>query len=286
MKWNLIFDVALCENCNNCVLATKDEYVDNDFPGYSAAQPRHGAEWIEMSRRVRGEAPMVDAAYLVTTCNQCDNAPCVKAGKGGAVFQREDGIVIIDPVKAKGQRKIVDSCPYGAIKWNEDLDIPQKWIFDAHLLDQGWKEPRCVQACPTGALRALKVSDEEMRKIVLDEDLRVLGEEYKTRPRVYYKNLGRYTHAFLGGSVSHSISERQECVPNAAVSLVKAGELVASTNTDTFGDFKFDNLPVDSGTYEVKVSHSRLGMAACKVDLKGSVYIGVLSLSKSPHNSF
>ncbi len=30
-KWNLIIDVALCENCNNCVLSTKDEQVGNDW---------------------------------------------------------------------------------------------------------------------------------------------------------------------------------------------------------------------------------------------------------------
>ena len=31
-KWNLIVDVALCENCRNCTLAAKDEHVGNDFP--------------------------------------------------------------------------------------------------------------------------------------------------------------------------------------------------------------------------------------------------------------
>ena len=38
-KWNLIIDVARCDNCRVCFLAVKDEYVGNDFPGYSAAQP-------------------------------------------------------------------------------------------------------------------------------------------------------------------------------------------------------------------------------------------------------
>ena len=32
-KWNLIVDVALCDNCRLCFLAVKDEYVGNDFPG-------------------------------------------------------------------------------------------------------------------------------------------------------------------------------------------------------------------------------------------------------------
>ena len=82
-KWNLIVDVARCENCHNCVLATKDEHIGNEFPGYAASQPEHGHEWIRILRRVRGEAPMVDCAYLPVTCNHCDDAPCVRA----ATFQ-------------------------------------------------------------------------------------------------------------------------------------------------------------------------------------------------------
>jgi len=45
-KWNLIVDVARCDNCRVCFLAVKDEYVGNDFPGYSAAQPAQGHNWL------------------------------------------------------------------------------------------------------------------------------------------------------------------------------------------------------------------------------------------------
>ena len=47
-------------------------------------------------------------------CNHCDDAPCVRAG-GGAIRKRDDGIVVIDPVAARGRRDLIDSCPYGAI---------------------------------------------------------------------------------------------------------------------------------------------------------------------------
>jgi len=56
-KWNLVIDVAGCENCSNCALATKDEHIGNDFPGYAAPQPRHGHHWIRIENRVRGSAP-------------------------------------------------------------------------------------------------------------------------------------------------------------------------------------------------------------------------------------
>ena len=33
-----------------------------------------------------------------------DDAPCIKSAKNDAVTKRDDGIVIIDPEKSKGQR--------------------------------------------------------------------------------------------------------------------------------------------------------------------------------------
>ena len=50
--------------------------------------------------------------------------------------------MIIDPIKAKGQKEIVDACPYEAVIWNEESQLPQTWIFDAHLLDAGFQKPR------------------------------------------------------------------------------------------------------------------------------------------------
>jgi Fe-S-cluster-containing dehydrogenase component len=35
-KWNMIVDVSRCDNCRNCFLATKDEHIGNEFPGYAA----------------------------------------------------------------------------------------------------------------------------------------------------------------------------------------------------------------------------------------------------------
>lgn len=281
-KWNLIIDVAKCESCHNCVLATKDEHCDNSFPGYAAPQPKHGHHWIQIHRRVRGEVPMVDAAYLPTMCNQCDDAPCVKASRDGAVYKRLDGIVIIDPEKAKGRREIISTCPYGAIWWNDEHRVAQKWIFDAHLLDQGWKEPRCVQACPTGALRAVKIEDSAMRELARREGLEWLRPEFGTRPRVYYRNLYRYTKCFISGGVVGDLNNRMECIEGASVYLFGENGQVAEAITDVFGDFKFDKLEPGSGRYRVTASHSKYGSAALEVDLGESCYVGQVTLAGAP----
>jgi len=277
-KWNLIIDVAKCENCNCCFLATKDEHVGNDFPGYAAPQPLHGHSWIDIKRKVRGGGHMVEANYMPTTCNQCDNAPCVTAGKG-AVTKRDDGIVIIDPVKAKGRRDLVESCPYGAIWWNEELGIPQKGIFEAHLLDQGWTLTRGSHACPTGAMITVKLTDEDMAARAEKQQLAVQNPEFGTRPRVWYRNLHLMDKCFVGGSVIAEIDGVVECVEGAEVAIERGGKVVAQTRTDVFGDFKFDGLDPDGVAYTCRIRHAGLGSAAATVEVRDSVYLGQLRLA-------
>jgi Fe-S-cluster-containing dehydrogenase component len=252
-KWNMIIDVAECTNCNLCTLSLMDEYVGNEWPGYSAPMPRHGHRWIDIKQKERGQGTMIDVAYVPTMCNHCDNAPCVANGKG-AVTKRDDGIVIIDPVKSKGRKDLVETCPHGQIWWNDELQIPQAWTFDAHLLDQGWQQTRGQQACPTGAMRAIKVEDEEMARIAGEEALEVMKPEAGTKPRVYYKNLWRYSKCFIGGSVSAEANGTVDCVEGATVRLLKDGGPIATTATDNYGDFKFDRLDEGSGRYSVEIS--------------------------------
>jgi len=253
-KWNMIIDVAECTNCQLCALSAMDEYVGNTWPGVAAPMPRHGHQWIDIKQKERGQAPMIDIAYVPTMCNQCDNAPCMKADKTGAIGKRDDGIVIIDPVKAKGHKELVDACPYGHIWWNEELQLPQAWPFDAHLLDQGWQQTRGHQACPTGAMRAIKVEDDEMARTARDQGLEVMRPELGAKPRVYYRNLWRFTKCFIGGSVSAEANGVIDCVEGAAVRLLKDGAPVAETVTDNYGDFKFDRLNENSGRYGVEIS--------------------------------
>ena len=225
-KWNMIIDVAECTNCNLCTLAVMDEYVGNAWPGYSAPMPKHGHKWINILQKERGQVPMIDIAYVPTMCNHCDHAPCI-AKAGDAVKKREDGIVLIDPEKARGRKDLVEACPYGHIWWNEELQLPQIWPFYAHLLDQGWQQTRGQQSCPTGAMRAVKLEDEDMARLAREQNLEVMKPELGTRPRVYYRNLWRYTKCFIGGTLSAERNGVIDCVEGASVRLVKDGRTVA-----------------------------------------------------------
>ncbi|MBL6864374.1 MAG: oxidoreductase [Rhodospirillales bacterium] len=279
-KWNLIIDVENCTNCNMCVLACQDEHVDNDFPNYAAPMPKHGARWIEIMRKERGQAPMIDVAYMPVMCNHCDNAPCIEAAEDGAITKREDGIVIIDPIKSKGQKHLVDSCPYDRIWWNEELEIPQTWIFDAHLLDEGWKQPRASTVCATGSIIAKKISDEEMAKLARDENLEVLEPEKGTKPRVYYKKLYRYDSCFIGGSIYAKKNTIIDCIQDAVVKLKQNTAVIAEIKTDIFGDFKFDKLPEGSGDYQIEITADGFNKKSIDVVLNESVTLKDIQLSK------
>jgi Fe-S-cluster-containing dehydrogenase component len=278
-KWNLIVDVAKCTNCNLCTLANQDEHVDNEFEGYSAPMPKHDHLWIDIRCNERGSGPVMDVVYLPVMCQHCDDAPCMAAAKNGAVTKRDDGIVLIDPVKAKGQKAIADACPYGAVKWNEELQLPQAWFFDAHLLDSGWEEPRCAQVCATGALKAVKLSDDEMRRLAESEGLEALQPESATRPRVLYKNLKRFTHEFVGGTVIKTVDGVTDCVANANIRLESNGAVVGEAVTDAYGEFKIDGLPPDSGRYGVVIEAEGSAPVRLDAELGKSVYLGRIDLA-------
>jgi Fe-S-cluster-containing dehydrogenase component len=276
-KWNLVIDVAECVGCNLCALAAMDEYVGNEWPGYSAPMPRHGHRWIDILQKERGRPPTVDVAYVPTMCNHCDDAPCVARG-GGAVRKRDDGIVLIDPVQAKGREDLVAACPYGHIWWNQELKIPQAWPFDAHLIDQGWVKTRGQLSCPTGAMEVVRADDAEMRRMAREQSLQVMKPELGTRPRVYYRNLWRYSTCFIGGTVCVETGAIVDCVEGASVQLKKDGRVIGETTTDNYGDFKFDRLDEDSGAYLVEIATKAGASKIVEARLGASVNVGEIRL--------
>ncbi|MCC7200247.1 MAG: oxidoreductase [Gammaproteobacteria bacterium] len=277
-KWNLIVDVERCDNCRVCFLAVKDEYIGNDFPGVSAAQPPQGHNWLDIKREERGSYPIVEARFYPVMCNHCDAAPCMDVAQG-AITKRPDGIVIIDPELARGRKEIVDACPYGAICWNEELQLPQAWPFDAQLLDAGWTRTRGEQACPAQVFRTIKVEDAEMQRIKAAEGLEVLQPELGTKPRVYYKNLHLITTCFVGGTVVKRVGGVEECAGDVEVVLKQGGREVGRAKTDFFGEFKIDKLEPNSGSYQIEAA-APAGRATLQFDLAAdSRYLGVITLA-------
>lgn len=246
----MIIDVALCHDCNNCFMACKDEHCGNEWLPYTNEQPRHGHRWMNIERGERGQYPRIDACFLPMPCQHCQDAPCMKAHPD-AITRREDGVVMIDAAKAKGNKDIVSSCPYGAIYWSEEFNVAQKCTMCAHLLDNGWEVPRCVQGCPTGAMSFYTLEPAEMEKKIASENLEHYRPDYASKPNVYYKNLYRFNKHFIAGG----LLKNNDCVEGAKVSL-KGDATRPEQITNYFGDFKFDDL--EPGTYTVVVDDKDL----------------------------
>jgi Fe-S-cluster-containing dehydrogenase component len=235
-----VFDFKHCNGCYNCQISCKDEHCEQAWPPYSEAQPLTGQFWCKIGQNVRGQVPWVWVSYDLKMCNHCADAPCAKLG-GEAVIRRDDGIILIDPIKAKGLKELVDSCPIGAIYYNEELDIPQKCTGCAHLLDNGWEVPRCVDACTTDALRYVDESELSSAELEIFEELQGFG------PRFYMLNRPK---RFIAGTVVDL--EADEVVIGAAVELIDDSGVVAATFvTNDFGDFKFDQIAPAAYTVSV-----------------------------------
>ena len=250
-KYGMLIDIDKCNGCFNCFLSCKDEYAENDYRPYSAAQPLSGQYWMQVIEKERGTYPKVKVSYTPVPCMQCDDAPCIQAASNNAVYERPDGIVIIDPEKALGQKEVQSACPYGVIYWNEEKGLPQKCTFCAHLMDKGWKEPRCVEACPTGALVFGDTNDPEsdISTIMSRREVETLHPEFGLKGGVSYIGLPK---RFIAGEVV--LADRpDECADGVTVTLTDGNES-RTVKTDNYGDFEFDGLP-HNRSYTIRVDH-------------------------------
>lgn len=225
----LLIDPRRCLRCSNCWVACKDEHCDNDWSPIAAPQGE-GQWWIRIEETEVASGAHMKLHRVPVTCQQCEDAPCIKASDGAA-YRRDDGIVIIDPTKAKGKKAIMDACPYGAVYWNEELELPQKCTMCAHLLDAGWEKPRCATACPNDAIQFVDTAD--LNDESMYAPLERLHPEFKTAPQVAYVNLPK---VFLAGEL---VSDDEKiCVEDAEVKLIhQVTGAVYEAYSGTYGDF-------------------------------------------------
>lgn len=278
----MVIDIGACIGCYNCVLACKDEHVGNDWPPYSAAQPETGHFWMKLTERERILPQVIKVTYTPMPCMQCRDAPCVKAARGGALYVRQDGIVVIDPVKAKGQKQLVDACPYGAIYWNNKESAPevdglaQKCTFCAHLVDRGYARPRCAESCPTNAIAFGDLDDpnDEVSKLVESGKTEVLLPELGIDTAVRYIGLPK---PLVGGSVV--FGDTGECGVGVSLTIVDDAGRRTDMTTNNFGDFLVQGTGL-SKKYVITISHPQYSSKKIEAMTVGDTNLGEIVLQK------
>lgn len=255
MRYGIAIDSKRCMACYACFMACKDEHC-GWASKLSAPQPHMGQFWMNIKEWERGDNERrIKTATVPTPCSHCQNPACQAAATvEGAVYKRPDGIVIIDPEKAKGQKQIVDACPIGAIYWNEELQLPQKCTMCAELLDDPeypGKEPRCVEACPNEALifGDLDDPDSKISKRIAAGKVTQLKELAGVETNVVHLNVPT---AFLAGTVFYPAELDEVCIGAHVKATCECGT-VYEMDTNWAGDWEFEDLPLDK-TFTIEIT--------------------------------
>lgn len=272
-KKTFLIDVDRCSGCALCIVACKDEHVENEHLPWAAPQPVAGHFWMNVLRRERGRLPRVRMSYLPLLCQHCENAPCIKGCSAGAIKRRADGLVWIDPALCNGCGDCQEACPYDVIYINEDLNIAQKCTGCAHLVDEG-KTPRCADVCPHDAIM---FGDEAAREAASGSGkaTEIFHPEYETRPLVSWRGLPR---PWIAGLVLDA--ETDEVIVGAEIVSVDLFDDSRHTaQSDAFGDFWIRGLQSDR-KYVVTVREAGYEELRTVVTTRGDQDLGTIALNK------
>ncbi|MBU0731181.1 MAG: 4Fe-4S dicluster domain-containing protein [Proteobacteria bacterium] len=209
VRWAFVVDTQKCVGCGLCVKACKNE---NEVP-YDAPVTRTWVERYVVTKdgKTHIDSPMggrdgftdgkirdkeilpedISKAFFVPKlCNHCETPACVQVCPVGATYQTKDGVVLVDRKWCIGCGYCIMACPYGVRFFHPVHKVAEKCTFCYHRITKGL-ESACVAACPFGArqLGNLKDHDDPVAKIIMNERVAVLKDEYGTKPQVFYIGL-------------------------------------------------------------------------------------------------
>ncbi|HBS60072.1 MAG: 4Fe-4S dicluster domain-containing protein [Bacillota bacterium] len=145
----IIIDKSLCMGCQNCTIGCMSEHSGGSKSIYAlnlTDPANEGRNHISLDQ-VNQPTPIF--------CRHCDEPECVTACMTGAMTKNEaTGVVTYDKEHCAACFMCVMSCPYGVLKPSA---CKENKVLRCDLC--GDREiPRCVEDCPTEALRFVEVN--------------------------------------------------------------------------------------------------------------------------------
>lgn len=180
-RYGFYVNLSSCIGCKACQIACKDK--NRLEPGilWRRVVEVSGGDWVK-----RGQL-WIDNTYtyfLSTACMHCEQPICLEVCPTRAVYQRDDGIVLIDPNRCIGCRYCEWACPYGAPQFDAAAGVMNKCDLCYDDVDQG-KSPACVSACQMRVLEYGDVDELRARHGDLD-DVYPLPDSTLTRPSTVF----------------------------------------------------------------------------------------------------
>jgi carbon-monoxide dehydrogenase iron sulfur subunit len=148
----IVVDVEKCLACKSCEIACAVVHSK------SGQLEEAVVEKPKPQKRVTVEA--AGEFTVPMQCRHCEDAPCIAVCPTGAIYRRKAGDpVLIEQDRCIGCKYCIVVCPFGVIDVSDDGKVVVKCDLCIERTKAG-KEPACVEACPTKALKL--VSEKEL----------------------------------------------------------------------------------------------------------------------------
>lgn len=160
-RMRFLCDVERCIDCNGCVVACKE---GNHIP-----------VGINRRRVITINEGQPGEKSISVACMHCSDAPCIAVCPVDAIYQRDDGIVLVNKETCIGCGYCFMACPFGAPQFpsgqifgargamdkctfcaggpEETFSEKEKKLYGQNRIAEG-KVPLCAAMCATKALMA------------------------------------------------------------------------------------------------------------------------------------
>jgi len=184
-NYGMAFDYKLCINCKACEVACKEEN------GIDLGASNHRLWISERFDNTQDFFELKQINFIQNQCQQCQDAPCIKACPNDAIYKDDNGIVRLYKDKCDLSLHCMSACPYDARYIDNKNKITDKCIFCADTrLSRGETTTACAITCPS-KLRIFGDLDDPNSDISLTLKKRKyfqLKSNLNTKPKLFYLN--------------------------------------------------------------------------------------------------